>query len=242
MTAHISRRTALLRGAAIAAGVALGSQALVRPGYAADTRPSATDIRTAMQQAKERRDHALAGQKSLNGWEMEKVTDNRGNIYTRPVPGTGLDAKVRMGDVETVLTYVIRRFHYEIDELRRGDVVGWLAPDQVNHKRAESNLASGTAVRIRPGHYPPGQSGGFFPTQKLLVGDILAQCDGIVAWGGEDRIPDESLFSIKVGPDDKRLASTAEKLRVWDLTPGKGAGAEADMNVPAQRARARQHL
>ncbi|XKK63288.1 hypothetical protein HFP71_12965 [Streptomyces sp. ARC32] len=166
MTTRMSRRTLLFRGTAVAVGAGLGSQAMVRPGYAQDVKPSKDAVRAAVQRARKRRDHALAGRRSLNGWEMEKVTDNRGSIYTRPVPGTAVDVKVRMGEVETVLSYVIRRFHYEIDELRRGDVVGWQAPDKVHQRRAESNLASGTAVRIRPGHYPPGLRGGFFPLRS----------------------------------------------------------------------------
>ncbi|MGX2995127.1 hypothetical protein JNUCC64_12655 [Streptomyces sp. JNUCC 64] len=242
MTAPISRRTTLFRGAAIAAGAAFGSQALTGPGYAAQAGPSADDVREAMQRARARRDHALAGRKSRNGWEMEKTTDSRGSVYTRPVPGTGLEVKVRMGDVETVLAYVVRRFHYEIDALRRGDVVGWLPPEKVHPRRAESNLASGTAVRIRPGHYPSGQRGGFYPAQRLLIGDILADCEGVVAWGGDDRTPDEALFSIKAGPGDKKLAKVAEKLRSWDVTPGKGVDREADMTVPVQRDRARRYV
>ncbi|MFE0203345.1 hypothetical protein [Streptomyces sp. NPDC058985] len=242
MTTRMSRRTALFRGTAVAVGAVLGSQAMVRPGYAQDGKPTKDAVRAAVKRARERRDHALAGRRSLNGWEMEKVTDSRGSIYTRPVPGTGVDIKVRMGDVETVLAHVIRRFHYEIDELRRGDVVGWQAPDTVHQRQAESNLASGTAVKIRPGHYPPGQRGGFFPTQELLIGDILADCEGVVAWGGDDRTPDEALFSIDVGPEDEKLAELAEKLRAWDVTPGKGAGQEADMSVPAQRRRARRYV
>ncbi|WP_411145018.1 hypothetical protein [Streptomyces sp. x-80] len=39
----------------------------------------------------------------------------------------GSDQKVPLtdGDVSTALTYVARRFHYEIDSLRNGDVHGW---------------------------------------------------------------------------------------------------------------------
>ncbi|MGK5629196.1 hypothetical protein [Streptomyces sp. URMC 123] len=242
MTAHMSRRTALFRGAAIAVGAALGSQVMARPGYAAQPTPSKEDVRAAIQRAQDRKNHALAGRKSLNGWEMENVADDRGSVYTRPVNGTDLMVKVRMGDVETVLTYVVRRFHYEIDALRRGDLVGWLRPEEVHHGRAESNLASGSAVKIRPHHYPPGQRGGFFPAEKLLLGDILADCEGVVAWGGVDRVPDEALFSINVGPEDKKLAEVAEKLRGWDLTPGKGAGVQADMNVPEKRRRALRYV
>lgn len=51
---------------------------------------------------------------------------------------------------------MIGRFHYEIDELRKGDVVGWRSPGTVRKGLPEGNQASGTAVRIRHA----GQRGG----------------------------------------------------------------------------------
>ncbi|CAM5630015.1 Lipoprotein OS=Streptomyces antimycoticus OX=68175 GN=SSPO_062030 PE=4 SV=1 [Streptomyces antimycoticus] len=82
---------------------------------------------------------------------------------------------------------MIRRFHYEIDELRKGEVAGWRSPGTVRKGLPEGILASGTAVRIRPGHYPPGVKGGFFPQQEVVLRDILAELDGVVRWGGDDR-------------------------------------------------------
>ena len=61
---------------------------------------------------------------------------------------------MRISDVETVLVHLVRRFHYEVDQVRAEEVVGWQAPETVDASLPESNLASGTAVRIRPGHYP----------------------------------------------------------------------------------------
>lgn len=229
MTANLSRRAALFRAAAVAAGAAVGSQLLATPGYAAGAAPapaptpvpSSEAVRRAVEEAREREAKVLTGIPSKNGWEMEKATDARGSVYTRPVPGTPLDVKVRMGEVETVLVHVVRRFHYEVDALRSGDVVGWRAPDAVGRRLAESNQASGTAVQIRPGSYPTGVRGGFFPLEELTIRDILADCEGVVRWGGDDRTPDESLFSIDVPPGDPRLAAVAAKLRAWELTPGR---------------------
>ncbi|MCX4858163.1 hypothetical protein [Streptomyces canus] len=56
-------------------------------------------------------------------------------------------------------------FHCDIDELRRGDVVGRRHSDKVREGLADSNLAAGTAVGIRPGFYPSGQRNEFFPTK-----------------------------------------------------------------------------
>ncbi|MFJ8440060.1 hypothetical protein [Kitasatospora griseola] len=65
---------------------------------------------------------------------------------------------------------------------------------------AESNQSSGTAVQIRPGSYPSGVRGGFYPLEVLTIRDILADCEGVVRWGGDDRVPDESLFYVDVAP------------------------------------------
>jgi hypothetical protein len=141
---------------------------------------------------------------SLNGWEMETVTDDGGSIWTRPVLGT------------------------EVDQLRRGDVESWRHPRTVRKGLAESNLASGTAVQIRPGFYPSGRRGGFFPNQLVVVRDILVDCEGVVRWGGDDDKPDEALFYLDVPPGDERLARTANTIRRWVATPGEGAGAGVD--------------
>ncbi|MEV7024901.1 hypothetical protein, partial [Kitasatospora sp. NPDC093558] len=185
--ANISRRTVLRRAALVAAGTAVGAPLLAGPAHAADPDPSAGAVNEAIQQAQERDARVLSGVRSANGWEMEKVADERGHVYTRPVPGAPLDLRVRIGDVETVLVHVISRFHYEIDALREGDVVGWRTPDSVRASLAESNQASGTAVQIRPGFYPSGARGGFYPTEELTLRDILADCEGVVRWGGDDR-------------------------------------------------------
>ncbi|WP_328780471.1 hypothetical protein [Streptomyces canus] len=247
MTAPLSRRTALRRAAFIAAGTVAGSQLLATPGYAASPTPDPAKLREAVRRAQERaqqrEDHVLAGTVSHNGWDMEKVADDRGNIYTRPVPGTPLDVRVRMGDVETVLVHVIRRFHYDIDALGvRGEprpVEGWVPPSEIHDSRhPESNLASGTAVVVRPGSYPLGARGGFTDAEELLVRDILADCEGIVRWGGSDRRPYEGLFYLNVKPGDPRLAKVASKLRDWDGAPGQGAGVLVDMTQPSRRRRA----
>ncbi|MFD8205348.1 hypothetical protein ACFV2S_02875 [Streptomyces sp. NPDC059695] len=238
MTVDINRRTLLRRAAFVAAGVA-ASQALSLPAFAAGSTPDPHKIREGIRKAQERNKRVLTGTPSKNGWEMEKTADDRGHIYTRPVPGTPLDGvRMRMAEVETVLVHVITRFHYEIDALRAGEVVGWREPGSVRKGLAESNLASGTAVQIRPGSYPSGARGGFFPLEELVIRDILADCDGVVRWGGDDARPDESLFSIDVPPGDDRLTRAAAKIRGWNHTPGKGSGVLVDPLQAHRRASA----
>ncbi|MFI6623590.1 hypothetical protein [Streptomyces sp. NPDC050528] len=230
----LSRRTALKRAALLAGATALtvtsAPQALAAGPVPSPPALDPALVQDALDRHRAEQRRVFTGRPSKNGWEMERVADAGGTVWTRPVVGTPLaGVRVRLGDVETVLVHVVRRFHYEVDALRAGDVAGWSAPSKVRKGLAESNLASGTAVRIRPGSYPFGARGGFFPDQLLVIRDILAELAGVVRWGGDDRRPDEALFYVDVRPGDPRLAEVARTLRGWSDEPGKGAGAPVDV-------------
>jgi hypothetical protein len=240
--APLSRRGFLLRAAAVTAAAAAvpHSQALASPAYAAEPRdytfPKA--VREGVARAEARNKRLLAGADSANGWDMETAADKGGSIATRPVPGTPVTGlQIRLGAPETVLVHLVRRFHYEIAELQPGEAVGWTAPKGL--RGPARNLASGTAVRIRPGHYPPGAKGGYFPLELAVLRDILAELDGVVRWGGDDRTVDEALFYLAVGPDDKRLTAVAERLRAGgDRAPAEGAGTLVDVHEKGRRSAA----
>ena len=126
----------------------------------------------------------------------------------RPVPveGTGLTVRLLAGPAAAVLVYAARRFNYEIDTLHAGDLVG--AP-------------GGTAIDIRPGWYPPGAKGGLFPHQLIIVRDILAECDGLLRWGGDRKTrPAEGRFEIAVPASDPRLRALAARLSRRSARPG----------------------
>ncbi|MGE7388375.1 hypothetical protein ACQKM2_23195 [Streptomyces sp. NPDC004126] len=89
----------------------------------------------------------------------------------------------------------------------------------------ESNRLSGTAIAIRPLLYPAGARDGCFPAELTVVRDILADCEGVVRWGGDEKTPKESHFRIDVRPGDRRLPQVAEKISGWNLNTGQGAGA-----------------
>lgn len=171
---------------------------------------------------------------SANGWPLEKEANHVSTVWTRSVPGTGLDVDVRIGDVEAILLHVVRRFHYEVEQLNRVDLAGWQPISSLEKGAPESNLASGTAVRIRPG---AGASGSLFPLQLLTVRDILADCAGVVRWGGDDSPVDESLFYIDCGPDDTRVRDLGDRFRDLEAAPGQGAGTVEDVLSPSRRRR-----
>lgn len=213
LKAHLSRRTALRLGV-----VASVASATVRawPAMASGSRLSDAD---AKRRGVENR--VKTGRVSPNGWEMEKGSDIGGGIWTVPVEGSGLLVATRIGDVQTVLLHAIRRFHYEIGYLEPGEVEGFRKPAARNS--SENNHASGTAVDIRPGWYPRGTRG-LNPAETQVVRAILADCEGVVRWGGDLADPHESHFEIAVPPEDLRLVRVADKIRLWNELPGQGAG------------------
>ncbi|MFG3182127.1 hypothetical protein [Streptomyces nigra] len=218
---YINRRMMVQGTAVLGLGLASGTLLTAPTASAADVAVSASSAGATGAAAKER-------PVSLNGWVMEEQADDVSTVWTRAVPGTGLTVATRIGDVETVLVHLLRRHHYEIDELRPGDVTGWQHPSGFDPATPASNLASGTALRIRPGHYPAGTAGGWFPHQLTVLRDILAELDGVVRWSGDDKRPDESLFSIDAAPNSPRLRSLAAELRGLREHPGRGAGVPAD--------------
>ncbi|QFZ21485.1 M15 family metallopeptidase domain-containing protein [Saccharothrix syringae] len=156
------------------------------------------------------------GRRSANGWPvLDEVPVHR-------IEGSDVDVPLRGGDVAAVLLHVARRFHYEIDALRAGEVVGHTRDREVAAPY-ESNHLSGTAIAIRPRAYPVGVAGGLFPHELAVVHAVVAELDHAVAWGGDEGTPKEGHFHIAVPPN--RLAAVAARVRAWDAAPGRGAGA-----------------
>ncbi|MEV8023061.1 twin-arginine translocation signal domain-containing protein [Streptomyces sp. NPDC086554] len=174
---------------------------------------------------------------SANGWSLEKEANHVSTVWTRPVPGTSLKLDIRIGDAEAILLHVIRRFHYEVEQLHPGDLVGWQRIDKLSENLPESNLASGTAVRIRPG---AAAKGSMFPLQEIVVRDILADCESVVRWGGDDNPVDEALFYLDRSPDSHQVRDLARKLRQGEVTAGQGAGTTVDPLSKARRERAQR--
>lgn len=81
---------------------------------------------------------------SQNGWTIQANADLDSQVWTRTVASTGLSVPVWIGDVEAILLHTIRRFHYEIEEIRPNDLVGWTLAKKIRKRSPESNLASGT--------------------------------------------------------------------------------------------------
>ncbi|KWT63803.1 hypothetical protein ADL21_00070 [Streptomyces albus subsp. albus] len=213
-----SRRRVLSYGLVVAGGglLATGTTGAGAAAIAAEIPPGA-QVR------------AWQGSKSANGWSITSE-----GIERHTVEGSNITADLRSGDVATVLLYVLRRFHYEIDNrLTTEDIAGHTTRRQVA-AAFESNCLSGTAFAVRPGAYPLGAKGCFFPEDVMIIRDILADCEGVVRWGGDERLPKQSHFQIDVEPGNEKLARVAAKFCAWDAQPSGGAGA-IDAFVPGRR-------
>jgi hypothetical protein len=234
----ISRRSLLVSGPTVAGTAALAWWAGGTPALAASPLLDTGRGREKLKPPHVRKPKDPAGPPSANGWPVEAEANAGGSIWTRWVNGSDIAIDIRTGDAATVLLYVVRRFTYEIDTLSRGDVVGFRPLGLTSRSSPASNLSSGTAVSIRPDWYPPGVSGGFFPLQLVVVRDILAECDGVVRWGGDDSTPNESLFYLDVAPGDATLTTVVRRIASWNATPGKGAGSAVDYSAPRRRSAA----
>ncbi|MEU1055017.1 hypothetical protein [Streptomyces sp. NPDC005876] len=169
---------------------------------------------------------------SRNGWPVLQAADSF------VIEGSGHSVRLADGDAATVLLHIARRFHYEIDALRSGDVHGW-TDDRSVSEAYESNYLSGSALAIRPAGYPVGAHGNFYPNEMIVIRDILAELDGVVAWGGDFTTPKESHFEIAVRPAHPRLKGVARKIRGWDEDPGMAGAGATDAFEPARMKRAR---
>jgi len=171
-----------------------------------------------------------ASRMTENGWPA--VAETPAHV----VEGCGAEVRLLAGDVATVLLHVARRYHYELWELEQPDLVGHIA-SATSGAPFESNHRSGTALAIRPTSFPLHVSGGYYPHELIVVRDILADCEGVVTWGGDQSPAKESHFQIAVAPGDPALARVAAKIRGWNAQSDVGAGA-TDPLAPGRRAAA----
>ncbi|MFI9642008.1 hypothetical protein ACIG87_18390 [Micromonospora sp. NPDC051925] len=165
---------------------------------------------------------------SQNGWPI--VNSDATHLYR--VEGSNASVALLIGEVATILLYVVRRFHYEIGAVAVGAVTGHRESRRISTPY-ESDYLSGTAVAIWPDRYPTGARGGLFTHEVAVVRDILAECEGVVRWGGDHPAsPKEGHFQIDVRPGNGRLFRVAAKIGSWNTTPGVGAGTPSDIYSP----------
>lgn len=204
----VTRRTLLQLAAGAAAAVAVHAVLPMRPAQAAQPASNGGSGK---------------GERSPNGWRLERGVAVGAAVWPRAVLGSEAVIDVRIGDVEAVLLHVARRFHYDVDTLEAGDAVGFMVKRDTR-RGYERNHSSGTAIDLHGGKYPAGIPDPFDSRQFAVIRAVVAECEGVVRWGGDFKVPAWSHFEIAVPPDDATLPVVADKLRLAEQTPGLGAG------------------
>lgn len=153
---------------------------------------------------------------SQNGYRA----NDRSLIASYKVPGGKIS--MRKGDVATVLVYVAKRFHSEVENLIWPGNWGY-AERKIRGGTTLSNHASGTAIDLNaPQHYL-GARGTFSKRQVRVIKSILSDLEGVIRWGGNySGRKDEMHFEINKGTAAVR--AVARKIRAGDL-PGPSGGA-----------------
>ena len=226
-----TRRRVLTVGSALAVGSAVWA-----PGTAAAA-PKAAGAAAPGKASPGAGDKTVAwtARRSANGWPV------LADAPSHRVEGAGgLAVRLAAGDAATVLLYVVRRYCYEVEMLEARDLSGHTSDTGVRADM-ESNRLSGTALTIKEVYYPLGApaGNGMSDAQVTVVEDILADCGGVVAWGGESSPLKQSHFQIDVPPHDSRLRKLVATINGWEERPGRGAGT-VDAFRPARISRARK--
>ena len=155
---------------------------------------------------------------SQNGWKA----NDRSLIASYSVPGGRIS--MRKGDVATILVYVAKRFHSEVENLIWPGNWGY-AERPIRGSRTTSNHASGTAIDLNAPRHPLGKRGTFSKSQVRKIKKILADCGGVVRWGGNySGRKDEMHFEINAG--SARVREVARAIRAGKK-PGPSGGATA---------------
>lgn len=147
--------------------------------------------------------------KSHNGWPVEYGVDAESAIASHSISGIDASADFRIGPAAVVLLSLVRRLHYEVSLLEDSDISGWEAVESLSLSHPESNLASGTAVRIRSG----APSDQYYAHEEEHVRSIVESYKGVIQWGGEFSTPDQSFFFIGSPPRDQVFKDVVLRLR-----------------------------
>ncbi|MFC8193935.1 hypothetical protein ACFUTV_00915 [Streptomyces sp. NPDC057298] len=221
----ISRRSLL--NAAAGAGVLVVAQGTVLPAAAANAADDPTGPAEWTRKS------------SSNGWRIDPVA-----VAVHHVEGTTRSVSLHKGDAAVILLHIARRWHYEIAGIDTGEGGGITAHTTRRTVSAafESNYLSGTAIALHPRAYPLAGSERLWPHHEAIVRDILVDCEGTVAWGGDLKPAKASHFHIAVRSGDRALARVAEKLDTSRHREFRAqtAGTVADPAAPGRRVKARR--
>jgi hypothetical protein len=143
---------------------------------------------------------------SQNGWSAsadKHAIDVDSNFA---IAGVKFPGGVRSGDVSTVLGYVAAQFHARVEPLRDGWCWGYAYRD-ISGGSSLSNHSAACAIDINAPSHPMGVRGTFNADQVREIKAIVAECHGVVRWGGTYSRPDEMHFEIVGTPGQVAYAA-----------------------------------
>lgn len=156
---------------------------------------------------------------SQNGFRA----NDRSVIASYAIPGGKL--ALRKGDVATVLVYVAKRFHSEVEPLTWPGNWAYAERTIRGSSRTLSNHASGTAIDLNAPRHPLGVavSRNFNRSQVAKIHQILRDCDGVVRWGG-DYSGRKDAMHFEINKGTAAVRALARKIEAGKK-PGPSGGA-----------------
>lgn len=108
---------------------------------------------------------------------------------------------VLAGDVHTILDFLCRRYERLVEPIVRTDSWGHSYRSVRGYASTWSEHSAGTAIDLNaPAHWI-GLSGTFTDGQVRGIRQLLAECGGVVVWGGDwTKRPDEMHFEVRNDP------------------------------------------
>lgn len=175
---------------------------------------------------------------SYNGWPASRVPSSIGiNAAWEPIRGHRFPAGIKGGDVETVMTYVVRQLDARAEPIEHygpGDEWGYNYKASANSPHLLSCHASGTAFDYNAVRHPNGRRGTWTRSQVATIRAIQSEVGGVVRWLGDaTRRPDEMHFEIRGTPAS--VAVVARRLR-GQAPPPPPPNGEFTMDAAAAKA------
>lgn len=174
-----------------------------------------------------------------NGWAASANKLAIGVDSNFNVEGVRFPGGVKSGDVATVLGYVAEQFHRRVEPLVDGWCWGHSYRD-VRGGTSLSNHSAGCAIDVNAPSHPLGRKNTFDSEQVTTIRQILAECLGVVRWGGTYTRPDEMHFEI-IG-DHARVAAAAVAIRAKASQASSDGAAVLKRGSSGEAVRQLQHV
>ena len=112
-----------------------------------------------------------------------------------------ITGRVLSGDVHTIFDFLCRRYEYLVEPIVKGHSWGWAPRPVRGYTDVWSEHAAGVAIDLNAPAHMIGLSGTFTPGQVRGIRQLLAECGGVVIWGGDwKHRPDEMHFEVVNNP------------------------------------------